>query len=286
MKVKQAVLRSNQCSRQRLVLVLVLACAVVFVLPLTVAHAASVVLWDTGAPLTRTGVPASRTGWKALPTELFAFEAEPAKVASDPGYSGREYAFKSDVVVENQSLVAVSSVARGSVGIYAKGGRLIAEAVPIAPSAIRCVAIVRNAGDEVVLKVSYSGAGESAVFSFGRSDIVEMKPTCKLKGLRLLSPMQYGVLPAFIGDDLIYDPAAFPEVKSLAVPSENLFLGLQPGGDRVLVVTWPKGRQQVQLGLSGAADKRRIESLDIQGDGQSFFLASLAAPGIWHREQL
>ncbi|MEQ2006647.1 MAG: hypothetical protein ABMA26_07610 [Limisphaerales bacterium] len=286
MKAKLKVARSNQCSRRRLALAAVLACAVTFVLPLSVAHAASVGLWDTGAPLTGAGVPANRTGWKAVPTELFAFEAEPAKAASDPGYSGREYDFKSDVVVENQSIVAVFSVARGSVRIYAKAGPLIAEAVPFVPSPIRRVAIVRNAGDEVVLEVSYTVAGEAAVFSFGRSDIVEVKPAGKLKGLRLRSPMQYGVLPAFIGDDLIYDPAAFPEVKSLAVPSENLFVGLQPGGDRMLVVTWPKGRQQVQLGLSGAADKRSIESLDIQSDGQSFFLASLAAPGIWHREQL
>ena len=88
------------------------------------------------------------------------------------------------------------------------------------------------------------------------------------------------------GDDLIYDPAAFPEAKSLAVLAENCFVGLQSAGNRMLVVTWPKGRQQVQLGLGNVEDKRSITSLDLQADGQSFFLASLAAPGIWHREEL
>jgi hypothetical protein len=273
-----------------------LVCTVGLALTLPASRAATVTLWDTGAPLTDTGIPQSRTGWKAVPTELFVFEESPGKAASDPGYWGREYSFKGDAVVENQGLLAVFSAARGSVAIYAKDGadaaapgRKIAEAVPLGAKAGRPmnrIAIVRNAGDEVVLSVTYSGAGESAQFAFGRNEIVELKPTGKLAGLRLLSPMQYGVLPGFIGDDLIYDPAAYPEANSIAVPSENLLVGLQHGGDRMLVVTWPKGHQQVQLGLSNAEGKRRIESLDIQGDGQSFYLASLSAPGIWHREEL
>lgn len=271
-----------------------LLCTVGLVLGLPAAQPATVTLWDTGASLTGVGMPQSRTGWQAVPTELFAFEASPAKAASDPGYWGREYSFRGDAVVENQSLLAVFSKARGGVEIYAKEGapgRPIAQVMPLTsnpgPSAtMRRITIVRNAGDEVVLSITYAGVGESATFSFGRSEIVELKPTGKLTGLRLLSPIQYGILPGFVGDDLIYAPAAYPEAKSIAVPSDNLFVGLQPGGGRMLVVTWPKGRQQVQLGLGGAADRRRIESLELQGDGQSFFLASLTAPGIWHREEL
>ena len=287
MNAKQAFGRWNRVSRWQLALAETLLCCA---LMMATSRAASVTLWDTGTPLAEAGAPQNRTGWKALPTDLLMLEERPDKAISDPGYWGREHSFKGDAVVENQNLIAVFSKARGSVGIFAKGGSgqpvKFAESVPLAQTAVRRVTVVRNAGDEVVLEVSYTAAGESAVFSFGRSDIVEMKPTGKLKGLRLVSPMQYGVLPAFIGDDLIYDPAAFPEAKSVAVPSENLFVGLQPGGDRVLVVTWPKGRQQIQLGLGGAADKRSIESLDLHSDGQSFFVASLAAPGIWHREQL
>ena len=254
---------------------------------LATANAATVTLWDTGKPGTAAGVPTDRAGWKAVPTELFVFEEQPTKAVSDPGYWGREYAFKGDAIVENQSLLAVFSAGRGSVTIYAKSGPKLAEAVPLgSSSAIRRVAIVRNAGDEVTLEVTYAGAGESALFAFGRSEIVELKPTGKLKGLRLLSPVAYGIVPAFIGDDLIYDPAAFPEAKSIAVPAENCFVGLQSSGNRMLVVTWPKGRQQVQLGLGDVENKRGITSLDLQADGQSFFLTSLAAPGIWHREEL
>lgn len=287
MNAKQAVGRWNRVSHRRSALAATLLCGA---LAVATSRAASVTLWDTGVPLAEAGVPATRAGWKALPTDLLMLEERPEKAISDPGYWGREHSFKGDAVVENQNLIAVFSKSRGSVGIFSKAdpGRpeKFAEALPITSTTVHRVAVVRNAGDEVVLEVSYAGAGESAVFSFGRSDIVEMKPAGKLKGLRLVSSMQYGVLPAFVGDDLIYDPAAFPEAKSVAVPSENLFVGLQSGGDRMLVVIWPKGRQQVQLGLGGPADKRSIESLDLHGDGQSFFVASLSAPGIWHREQL
>ena len=273
------------------------AAALIGVLGLALSSAASpaaqVTLWDTGAPLAAAGLPTNRAGWQAVPTELFVFEASPGKAVSDPGYWGREHTFKGDAVVENQSLLAVFSAARGSVGLFAKAGTgqpvKFAEVVPLGAKAagpMRRLAIVRNAGDEVILSVAYARTGESATFAFGRSEIVELKPTGKLTGLRVLSPMQYGILPSFIGDDLLYSPATYPEAKSLTLPADNFFVGLPPGGNRMLVVTWPKGRQQVQLGLGGAADQRRFESLDVQADGQSFFLAALAAPGIWHREEL
>ncbi len=262
-----------------------------------VIRAANVVLWDTGTPLPITSAPPNRTGWLAVPGNLIYLEASPAKAISDPGYWGREYSFKGDAMIENQSLLAVFSSAHGSVGIYAKAGAgqpvKIAEVIPFAATAdatttISRYAVVRNAGDEVALEVTYAGKGTpaTALFSFGRNDIVEVKPSASLKGLRLQSPIEYGVLPSFVGDDLIYDPAAFPSANSIAVPSENLFLGLQRGGNQMLVVTWPKGRQQVQLSVGNADGKRRIESLDILGDGQSFYLTALSAPGLWHREEL
>lgn len=301
----------NHASLLSLARIAVLVCTGIFPIcpSASAGNTPSIILWDTGTPLAEAGVAGSRTGWKAVPTELFTFEENPGKASSDPGYWGREYAFKGSAIVENQCLLAVFSPARGSVTIRAKTvagspgvggsaavepGPKIAEIVPLptagaAPATMRRVTIIHNAADEVVLEVTYAdteGAVDSAQFSFGRNETVEIKPTGKLKGLRVLAPVQYGVLPSFMGDDLIYDPAAYPSAKSIAVPSENLFVGLQPGGDRMLVVTWPKGRQQVRLGLGGADDKRQIESLDLQGDGQGFFLASLSAPGIWHREEL
>ena len=55
----------------------------------------------------------------------------------------------------------------------------------------------------------------------------------------------------------------------------------------MLVMTWPKGKQQLKLGLRNGPEGRRLmESLEFDNDGQSFYLAALEAPGIWHREEL
>lgn len=61
-----------------------------------------------------------RTDWTAVPTELFAFEADPVKASSDPGYYGREYAFRGDAVVENEVISIVCLSGAGRVILYAK----------------------------------------------------------------------------------------------------------------------------------------------------------------------
>src|SRR5882672_5405106 len=82
--------------------------------------ATNVVIWDTGSRLTDPGDVENRAGWKAVPSELFVFEADPPKAASDPGYYGREYSFKGDAVVENHNLAAVFWSAKGRVILYSK----------------------------------------------------------------------------------------------------------------------------------------------------------------------
>jgi hypothetical protein len=270
--------------------------------------ATNVVIWDTGSRLADAIDVDKRDGWKAVPSELFSLEADPPKAASDPGYYGREYSFKGDAVVENRSLTAVFWSAKGRVVIYSKAdatspsgaspgksslGRKILEFLPLQakaqPANISRCEILRNAADEVALEVFFPGKGTadvSAVFSFGKTEIVEIKPAEKMKGISLLSSIDYGVAPSFIGDDLIFDPAAYPSGDALFIPAENLFLGLLKGGDDMLVMTWPKGKQQVKLSLTHEQGKPLIQSIDFDNDGQSIYLTALGAPGIWHREEL
>src|SRR2546430_1868309 len=82
--------------------------------------ATNLVVWDAGSRFADTPDAQNRAGWKSVPSELFAFEADPPKAASDPGYYGREYSFKGDAVVENRNLTAVFSSATGRVILYAK----------------------------------------------------------------------------------------------------------------------------------------------------------------------
>lgn len=260
--------------------------------------AANVMLWDTG---TRSTVE-NRSAWKSVPSELFVLEADPAKAASDPGYYGREYSFEGDAVVENHTLAAVFSTATGRVAAYSKAGspaspgglgKKVWEFAPAGsggPVQLKRCEVLRNADDEVVLEVFFTGTGAtgevSAVLSFGRNEIVEIKPGGKMNGVRLFGPIEYGVVPGFVGDDLIFNPVAY-KTDAVSIPAENIFLSLLPGQDRELVMTWPKGKQQLSLRLAGdQTGGRVIESIDFNPDHQSFYLAALAAPGIWHREEL
>jgi hypothetical protein len=242
-----------------------------------------------------------------VPSELFALEADPPKAASDPGYYGREYSFKGDAVVENHNLAAVFRSAKGRVVLYSKAdtnggaspggngfGKKLWEFVPLQSKTrsgkiTRCE-VLRNAADEVLIAVTISVNGAvdaSAVFSFGKNEIVEIKPAEKMNGISLLSPIEYGVVPGFVGDDLIFSPADYPSNTMLSLPAQNVFVGLLNDEANELVMTWPKGKQQLKLNLADDPQGRRvIESVDFDNDGQSIYLAALSAPGIWHREEL
>jgi len=254
-------------------------------------------VWDTQSPFVDTVDIRDRTNWRPVPTDLLTLEANPPVASSDPGYYGREYSFKGDAVVENERLTAVFWSGKGRVVIYSKvyAGQKRIEFVPLqlkrGPVSITCCKILQNTGDEAALEVFFSGeaAGEnvSAIFSFSKMEIVEIKPAENTKGISLFSPIEYGIVPSFIGDDLIFDPRAYPSTDTLCIPSENVFLGLLKGENSMLVVTWPKAKQQMRLALeSERPASQLIQSVDFDNDGQSIYLAILEAPGIWHKEQL
>jgi hypothetical protein len=268
----------------------------------------NLVLWDTLSPVGDKLKPQDRSGWKAVPNDLLRLEKEPLKASSDPGYYGRDYSFAGDAVVETPGLTAVFQSAKGRVALYFKpdsagkakgseaadwiGGKVV-EMSPIrAENASRIIShleVLRNADDEIVLKVSFSPAGSpqlAGVFSFDRTGIVEVKPVGQMNHVRLASSFEYGVVPSFIGDDLIYGGSERPATNVISVPAENLFLGLLPGESTELVVTWPKGKQRVNLRFAEEDRKPLIQSIDLDNDAQSFYLAALTAPGIWHKEAL
>ncbi len=287
-----------------------LLCALAAVLPLlTPAGAApNVTLWDTGAPLASPLHLEDRGDWTVVPADLFGQEADPAKAASDPGYYGREYEFKGDAVVENASLMAVFHGREGRIVLYAKDPtdspqasapndpKEIATLLPLGAGAPPAFAgrleIVRNVDDEVALSLAFGSAtpgapGPTATFVFDKTGLVEVNPTDGLKGFSLQSPLAYGVAPDFIADDLVYSGADHPSENSLCVPAANVFLGLVRGEEAELLLTWPQGKQRLTLQLADdAGNNRVIKSIDFEDAGQSFYLAPLRAPGLWHREKL
>ncbi len=249
--------------------------------------AANVTLWDTGAPLGDTADLQNRANWKAVPPNLLMLETDPLKSSSDPGYYGREYTFQGDAVVENSYLIAVVRSVKGNVVVYSKTdpSRKIAEVAPLQAKAkpatsSRCM-VLQNTGDEAALEIP-----SFATVAFGKTPVIEIKPAENTKGISLLSPIEYGVAPGFVGDDLVLAPGQYASDNRLHVPCENMFLGLLKGENSMLVMTWPQGRQQMRLGLGQAGQGRLIESVEFDNDGQNVYLALLEAPGIWHRETL
>lgn len=268
--------------------------------------AAGTVIWDTGSRLASAEDAAKRTGWTAVPTELFSFEADPEKASSDPGYYGREYVFKGDAVVENDVLSVVCLSRMGRVAMFAKAtagapaadspatlGRKVVEFSPLLgeeqATSIRHVEILRNACDDAALAVTFAASGgkdAAADLYFDRTGIAEVRPGENMKRAVMHSPIEYGVVPGFVTDDLIYGGSSYPKRDTLSVPAENLFVGLLQGEDAQLVMTWPQGEQQIQLHLAQRDGHRRIESIEFAPEGQSFYLCGLTAPGIWHKEIL
>jgi len=255
-----------------------------------------ILVWDTGSPFVDKIDLRDRTNWKVVPSNLLMLETKPTAM-SDPAYYGREYDFKGDVVVENEHLMAVFSSKKGHVAIYSKtdSSQKKVELIPIQlkgkPTSIADSRLLYNTGDLAALEVTFSDKDKednySAVFSFDRKQIVGIKPAENMKGISIFSTIEYGVVPGFIGDDLIFNPRDYPSNNTLCVTSENLFLGLLEGQNDILVITWPFGNQQTRLVLDNKENKGRlIESVDFENDGKGIYLALLEAPGIWHKEEL
>ena len=81
---------------------------------------AKTLIWDTLSPFVNTVDFRDRNSWKPVPTDLLRLELDPLAAFSDPGYYGREYSFKGDVVVENEHLTTVFSSKKGCVVIYSR----------------------------------------------------------------------------------------------------------------------------------------------------------------------
>ncbi len=256
--------------------------------------AAATRIWDTMSPVPNVEVLGSRSGWKTVPTEAEKWRGP--EYYNPENYSLR-YSFKGDAAVENEQLIAVFSSRQGKAVIYSKVDRTVkkVEIVPLELEAkaakIDRVEVLQNSGDEAVLDVVFSGEKEgeklAIVFSFGTDSIIAIDPSERTGGISLLSPIRYGVLPDFLSDDLIYDLQEYPSLEKLHIPTGNVFAGLLKGENDMLTVTWPAGKQRVRLIPN---DKKRqprmVESIEIETDGKSVFLAVLSAPGIWHEEEL
>jgi hypothetical protein len=277
--------------------------AAVFASAPVLRAAPNILLWDTGMKLGKAPGMPDKENWRIVPTDLFKLEKDPLKSSSDPGYYGREYAFTGDMVVENRHLTAVFVSTEGRVHLYAKrigspapssesdlGEKIGEVAVLRSPGAgIKKINLLRNSGDEVAAEFLFSGGGSAeppVSVEFGKTEIIEINAP-QGSGLSLRAPVEYGIVPSFVGDDLVFGSDQDAEANTLTVPAENFLLALLSGEQHQVVCSWPSGKQRVNLQLGPQNDgKRAINSINFETDGKPLFIAPQSAPGIWHREQL
>ena len=100
------------------------------------------------------------------------------------------------------------------------------------------------------------------------------------------SPLRYVLVPSLIGTDLLFDPEILPAKGPACLPSLNMVVGLAAGNDGVLVGVWPPGEQLARVQVDENSRPREFASFSLDTAGQSFYVAFLDHPGIWHEEQL
>jgi hypothetical protein len=260
-----------------------------FAMAFSALASTNVVLWD---------VPRKGTARK-VPSNLMELEKDPLKSASDPGYYGRDYVFTFDVAVENAVVRAYVSRLNGHVTVQTPTrpidqpmpapqtddfatsdtthGICFGQIIPATSKRPVGIELIRNAADEVVLRVDY-GERDTVTYSFGKNEIIEVKPAGEIKSVTIEYGSEYVIAPGFVGDDLIFKTEEASGGK-LSIPADNMIVGLRPGSHAnvAVVVTWP-GKHNVIV--------PKKYSLEVETGGDPVFVAALAAPGIWHREKL
>jgi len=201
------------------------------------------------------------------------------------------------VSVTTGHMIVEFSQGDAGVTVYSRSGQTTKKSMQVVPfrsrdvkarGIVRCK-VIKSTAKQVEIAASFS-AGQRTIdgtFLFDEAGTIHVKPAQDFNGISVGSPIEYAVLPSRIVDDVIYEPAKYPDADQLHLPAENLVMGLLDGRDRILACAIPPGKQQVRLLLEdGKPEERDFRAVEIELDQKSVYLTILSAPGIWHRQEL
>jgi hypothetical protein len=156
--------------------------------------------------------------------------------------------------------------------------------VPSTPmTAAKCSVVAEN--NRTGLRVNSENGDRSYTAWFTPEGLVSIVadhiPQFQVKNCRL----RYGLLPSFVGTDIVYAPARMGG-KQFDLPSTQWLVGLVDGNDSMLVTVWESDTQAVSLGLAGEGDNRLIDSVTIATAKAGFHLSLVEHTNAWHREAL
>ena len=146
-------------------------------------------------------------------------------------------------------------------------------------------------GDDGLIEVHVTFSNDrgeiEATIRVDEAGELHIKPARNCDGIAVHAPIDFVVQPGRILDDVIIDPANYPDTARLHIPSENLLMGLLAGQDRLLIGDWPPGSQRVRLqAANGTHRGKSFCAIEIDLDGKSLHLGLMSSPRIWHRQPL
>jgi hypothetical protein len=125
--------------------------------------------------------------------------------------------------------------------------------------------VIEGKENHTGIMASFS-AGQNQIegsFFFDQEGAIQVNPSQNMNGILIFGEISFGIVPAPPLEDLIYDAKKYPSASHLYLPSENLFLGLLKGEDRIFFCAWPDGNQRVRLLLEDGEKYNLMERVYI-----------------------
>ena len=202
--------------------------------------------------------------------------------------SGVGHAFTGTPAFQARHLAGVVRPEDGGVTIYSVSDQGLKERgviVPSPPFKVAACALVSEA-TRTGIRVTSENGNESYTAWVLPTGLIRIESD-KVSRFQVRDcRLRYGILPSFVGTDIIYAPARMPEAQIANIPSTQWFVGLVDGNDSMLVAAWDTDAQSVALGVSGAGKSRVIDTLLIDTEKGGFALSYVEHPGLWHKETL
>ena len=236
----------------------------------------------SAGPLTAWKVKRGISDWFKRGTVDWAKRNSWSKVESTANVSAKAFVIQSHQTVgtirAKDGSLEISSILNNQI----KPRCTLIPSIPI-PNA-QCSLVTEN--NRKGLRVSSKKGGCSYTAWFTPEGLVSIAaehiPQFQVKDCHL----RYGLLPSFVGTDILYEPMKMQGSNQFQIPSTQWLVGLVDGNDAMLVAVWESGAQEVSLGLAGEGKNRLIDSLTIATTNAGFSLSLVEHTNIWHREPL
>ncbi|MHC4180546.1 MAG: hypothetical protein ACYSWU_23850, partial [Planctomycetota bacterium] len=107
-----------------------------------------------------------------------------------------------------------------------------------------------------------------------------------VRGVQIVAPCRFVVLPDFFADDIVVDAREIPVTRAL-LPSENFLLQMLPGGEAIVMSVAGSREQDAVIGLSGQGSQKVADYSEIRyGKDGKIWVAVIEGRQVWHQREV